>query len=103
MDAPKYLAQQIADKRVVRFARYVDGKCTGRGNGLVLDDQACVAVLLEDCGEPTCDFRGLAAGAIVHYYISAAAPTDKYRVVDKPAYVDNQNRYQRPQNWPPKQ
>ncbi len=101
MDAQQYLNEVTESGRIVRFARWLDSECTGRGRGLILDRDQCIAVLIEDCGVPSTTHEGLAAGAIVHYYESPDAPSDRVRVVDRPAYVQNQHRSQRPTDWPP--
>lgn len=101
MDSKSYLKEAVKANKVVRFARRIDGECTGRGRGLILDETICIAVLLEDCGEPTRSHEGLAAGALVHYCHLPDAPSDHFQIFDKPAYIQNHNRCQRPKNWPP--
>jgi len=101
MDSKSYLKEAIKDKKVVRFARRIDGECTGRGRGLIIDDNNCIAVLLEDCGIPTRNHEGLAAGALVHYCHLPDAPSDHFQIFDKPAYIKNHHRNQHPINWPP--
>ena len=93
MNAKQFLESATRDGKVVRLARMVAGKCTGRGQGLILDRQQKLAVLLEDCGDPHENCQGIGVGAIVSFeHFPDAHPDDQYQILEDPVYVPNQAR-----------
>lgn len=88
MDAKTYLKSAVEAKRVVRFARVVEGKCVGRAKGLILETELKIAVLLEDCHDPHEQQGVVGAGAIVCYtHFPDAHPDMQFQILDKPAHV----------------
>lgn len=71
LEARDYLTHLRSDGRILHLAMYKGEACVGRGQGLVLNDQDRVAIMLEDCGDPA--DTGVSAGYLVNYILHPEA------------------------------
>jgi len=82
MEAKEYLDLLRDDQEIIRLAHYVDDKCDGRGQAVVIDEGHQIAVMLEDCGSP--ETTRVKAGAIVKF---VTHPEAEPKIVGTPAYA----------------
>lgn len=59
-----------------------DGTCDGRGQGLIIDEDELIAIMVEDCGFPT--VTGVPRGAIVRFSEHTEAQP---KIVGEPAFI----------------
>jgi hypothetical protein len=82
LEARDYLNHLNANGRVLKLARYEGEKCVGRGRALILNDEDCIAVMLENCGDPA--DSGVCAGYLVNYITH---PEAEHKLVGSPASI----------------
>ena len=65
---------------ILQLAAYKGADCVGRGRSLIVDQEHCIAVMLENCGDPA--ESGFAAGDMVSYFLH---PEAEARISGNPA------------------
>ncbi|MFN3158743.1 MAG: hypothetical protein ACE37I_05480 [Rubinisphaera brasiliensis] len=84
MDAQEFVNLLRDDNSVLRLACFDDhGNCIGRGQGLVVDDDKQIAVMLTNCGNP--QKTNIKPGAVVAFI---EHPEAEPKIVGRPAYWD---------------
>ena len=70
------------DNALLRLSHFDDdGKCDGRGEAVILDEEHSIAVMLGPCGDP--NVTRIDAGAIVKF---VRHPEAESKIVGTPAY-----------------
>ncbi len=82
MEAKEYLDLLKDGSAILRLAHYSGDVCDGRGQGLIIDEEQQIAVMLEDCGFPK--DTGIRAGCLVKYVLH---PEGEPKIVGSPATV----------------
>jgi hypothetical protein len=83
MEAREYLDFLKDEKLIIRLAHYSGEKCDGRVQGVIIDAEHQIAVLLEDCGIP--EETGVRAGYLVQYVLH---PESEPKIVGSPATIN---------------
>ena len=80
LEARDYLNHLQSENRILHLVHFIGEYPDGRGRALVLNDEDRVAVMLEDCGDPT--ESGIHAGDLVNYVLH---PEGEPKIVGSPA------------------
>jgi hypothetical protein len=81
-EARDYLNRLKDENCILRLVHFIGEYPDGRGQALVLNDEDRVAVMLEDCGDPT--VSGIRAGDLVNY---VTHPEGEPKIVGTPATI----------------
>lgn len=82
MEAREFLDAAEDAGLILRLAHYIGSECVGRGPALVVDHEGNIAVMLENCGNPS--VTGIRAGDIVGFF---PHPEAEPRIAGSPASV----------------